>query len=100
MDHKLYNTHGKSLKKPYAILKIQFKKALGNPFFDFYNMDRKSSKNNFRIEIGTFSFQICFRNKYWSSGSGQTINAQICVLKKKIFGQYLKKSKNGFPIVF
>ena len=88
-------------------------------------------KKKFRIEIWTFSFQICFKNQFSTSGSGQTENTHIRVYayfqfdhfpKSKIdfesrfemrmyifqfkifflerFGQYLKKSKNGFPIVF
>jgi hypothetical protein len=31
----------------------------------------------FRIEIWTFSFQICFKNQFSTSGSGQTENTRI-----------------------
>ena len=50
----------------------------GYPFY----IDRNSSKKIFRIEIWTFSFQICFRNKFLTLGSGQTenyANTRICV---------------------
>ena len=33
-----------------------------------------------RIEIWTFFFQICFRNQFWTSRSGQTENAHIRIL--------------------
>ena len=42
----------------------------------------KLFKKKLRIEIWTFLFQICFRNKFWTSGSGQTenyANTRICV---------------------
>ena len=42
----------------------------------------KLFKKKFRIEIWTFSFQICFRNKFSTLGSGQTenyANTRICV---------------------
>ena len=48
-------------------------------FLTFLNIVRNSSKKKFRIEIWTFSFQICFRNKFLTSGSGQTENTQIGV---------------------
>ena len=87
-------------------------------------------QKKFTIEIWTFSFQICFQTQILTSESGQTENTQIRVYayfpfdhfpKSKInfesrfemrmsiflfknflerFGQYLKKSKNGFPVVF
>ena len=80
-----------------------------------------------RIEIWTFSFQICFGNKFWTLGSGQTENTQIRVFvyfpfdhfpKAKIDSEsrfemrmsiflfeafwsiFKKKSKNVFPVVF
>ena len=31
------------------------------------------------MKIWTFSFQICFWNQFWTLGSGQTENMQICV---------------------
>ena len=45
-------------------------------FFIFLNPDRNTSKI-FRIVIWTFSFQICFQNKFSTPGSGQTENMQI-----------------------
>ena len=36
-------------------------------------------QKKFRIEIWTLSFQICFKNQFSSSGSGQTENTRICV---------------------
>ena len=48
-------------------------------FFNFFIVGRNTSPKKFRIEICTFSFQICFRNQFWTLGSGQTENTQICV---------------------
>ena len=47
-----------------------------------FHIDRNSLKKKFRLEIWTFSFQICFWNKFLTSGSGQTenyANTRICV---------------------
>ena len=33
----------------------------------------------FRLEIWTFSFQICLWNQFWTLGSGKTENTQIHV---------------------
>ena len=51
-----------------------------NHFLTFLNTDRNAPKEKFRIEIWTFSFQICFKNKFLTSGSGKTENTQICVI--------------------
>ena len=51
---------------------------MGNPFFDFLNTDRNAPKNKFRIEIWTFSFEICFKNQFLTSGSCQTEKTRIC----------------------
>ena len=48
-------------------------------FLTFLNIGQNSLKKKFRIEIWTFSFQICFRNQVWTSGSGQTENTRIRV---------------------
>jgi hypothetical protein len=97
-------------------------------FLTFFKYWPKRSKKIFKIEIWTFSFQLGFQNQFSTSGSGQTENMQLSVFAyfqsdhfpklfwKQIwnenvhisilkiflerFGQYLKKSKNGFPIVF
>ena len=53
---------------------------MGNPFFDFLNTDQNAPKKKFRIEIWTFSFQICFENKFSTSGSGQTENTCILLI--------------------
>ena len=55
-----------------------FKIRLEINFLTFLDIDWNSFKK-IRIEIWTFSFQICFPNKFWSSGSGQTENTQIRV---------------------
>ena len=53
---------------------------MGNPFLYFLkNIGRNSSKQKFRIETGTFSFQICFQNQFWILGSVQTENVLINV---------------------
>ena len=96
---------------------------------NFLNADQNAQKK-FRTEILTFLFQICFQNQFLTSGSSQTENTQIRIFayfqfdhfpRSKIdfesrfemrmsiflilfflqrFGQYLKKSKIEFPIVF
>ena len=43
-----------------------------------------------RIEIWTFSFQICFRNKFLTLGSGQSENTQICVFAYFKFDHFPK----------
>ena len=48
-------------------------------FFTFLNTDQNAPKKKFRIEIWTFSFQICFKNKFLTSGSGPTENTHIRV---------------------
>ena len=35
---------------------------------------QNTTKIKFRREIWIFSFQICFQNKFWNLGSGQTEN--------------------------
>ena len=67
---------------------------MGNPFFDFLNTDQNAPKKKFRMEIWTFSFQICFQNQFWTSGSGQTKNMQIPVFAYFQF-DHLPKSKIG-----
>ena len=52
------------------------KKTRKNDFLKYWP---KRSKKNFRIEIWTFSFQICFKNQFLTSGSGQTENTRIHV---------------------
>ena len=58
---------------PNHFLKIQWEIH----FFTFLNTDQNAPKRKFRIEIWTFSFQICFKNQFSTSGSGPTENTQI-----------------------
>ena len=53
---------------PNHFLKIQWEIR----FWTFFCDDRNAPKKKFRIEIWTFSFEICFRNQFRTSGSGQT----------------------------
>ena len=65
--------------KPYPG-RITFSKYNGKSiFWLFLNIVRNSSRKKFRIEIWTFSFQICFRNQFLTLESGQTENTQIRV---------------------
>ena len=45
---------------------------------------------NFRIEIWTFLFQICFQNQFLTLGSGQTENTRICVFANFPFDHFPK----------
>ena len=74
---------------------------MGNPFFDFLNTDRNAPKKKFRIEIWTFSFQICFKNQFSTSGSGQTENTRIRVYVYFPFDHFPKSKidfKNRFEM--
>ena len=69
-------------------------------FLTFFNIDPNSSKKN-RIEIWILSFQICFRNQFWTLGSGQTENTQIRVFLYFPFDHIPKSkidSKNRFEM--
>ena len=59
----------------------------------------KLFKKKFRIEIWTFSFQICFRNQFSTSGSGQTENTQIRVFAYFQFDHF-PKSKIDSESIF
>ena len=50
---------------------------MGNPIFNFFFVDQKALWFFFTKEKWTFSFQNCFQNLLWTSGSGQTENMQI-----------------------
>ena len=52
-------------------------------FLTFKNTDRNAPNKIFWIEIWTFSFKICFRNQFSTSGSGQTENTQIRVFAQQ-----------------
>ena len=67
------------------ILKIQWEIH----FLTFLNTDRNAPKK-FRIEIWTFSFQICFRNQFWTLVSGQTENMQIRIFAYFRFDHFPK----------
>ena len=66
-----------------------------SPFLDFFKYWPKRSKKKFRIEIWTFSFQICFQNQFSTLGSGQTENTRI---REYVYFQFdhLPKSKIDF----
>ena len=57
------------------IIKIQWESHL----LTFSNTDRNIPKKKFRIEIWIFWFEICFKNQFSTSGSGETENTQIRV---------------------
>ena len=59
-------------------------------FLIFLIIGQNSSTKKFRIEICRFSFQICFRNQLWTSGSGQMENMQIHVLAYFPFDHFPK----------
>ena len=56
---------------------ITFRKYNGKSFFYFFKYWPKRSKKKFRTEIWTFSLQICFKNQFSTSGSGQTENRRV-----------------------
>ena len=74
-------------------VKSLFENTMGNPFFDFFLILTERKKNI--LEIGTFSFQICFCNQYWTSGSGQTENTQIRVYVYFLFDHFPKSKINS-----
>ena len=50
----------------------------------------KHSKNDIWSKIWIFSFQICFRNQFWTSGSVQTENTRIRTYVDFQFDHFLK----------
>ena len=56
------------------ILKIQWE-----IHFLTFKIVTEMLQKKFRIEIWTFSFQICIKNQFLTSGSGQTENTRIRV---------------------
>ena len=75
---------------------ITFGKYIGKSNFPlFLNTDRNAPKIFLRIETWTFSFQICFKNQFSTSGSGQTENTCI---RKYVYFQFdhFPKSKIDF----
>ena len=62
-----------SKNEPYAGQITFWKYNRKSIFWLFLNIDQNASKK-IRIEIWTFSFQICFWNHSWTSGSSQTKN--------------------------
>ena len=52
-------------------------------------------QKKFRIDIWTFSFQICFKNQFLNLGSGQTENTRIRVYMYFQFDHF-PKSKIDF----
>ena len=55
---------------------------------------KNALKKKFRIEIWTFSFQICFKNQFSTLGSGQTENARIRVFAHFPFDHFPKSKTN------
>ena len=66
-----------------------------NHFLTSLNTDRDAPKKKFRIEIWIFSFQICFKNKFSTLGSGQT---KYTCIRKYVYFQFdhFPKSKIYF----
>ena len=58
---------------------ITFWKYNGKSIIWLFEILTETLQKKLRIEILTFSFQICFRNQFSTSGSGQTENTQIRV---------------------
>ena len=81
----------KTLPRSNHFLKIQWKVY----FLTFLNTDRNAPKKKFRIEIWTFSFKICFKNQFSTSGRGQTENTRI---REYVYFQFdhFPKSKIDF----
>ena len=66
-------------KRDPTLAKSHFENTIENPFFDFLKYWPKRSKKKLRIEIWTFSFQICFKNQFLTLGSGETKNTRMIV---------------------
>ena len=64
-------------------------------FLTFLNSDQNAPEKKFRIEIWTFLFQICFKNQFSTSRSGQTENTCI---REYVYFQFdhFPKSKIDF----
>ena len=54
------------------LTKSLFENKMGNPFLKKKIVMIKTLKKEFRKEIWTFSFKICFWNQFRTSGSDQT----------------------------
>ena len=82
---------------------MTFYKYNGKSIIDFFNWPKRFKKK-FRIEIRTFSFQICFQNQLSTSGSFQTENTQIRMFAYFPFDhfpkQILKEKVNIFILFF
>ena len=75
---KLALWHEKKPLNPSAQdLKIQWEIQ----FSTFFVVGQNAPKFFFTIEIWTFSFQNCFRNQFWTFGSGQTENTANMYLR-------------------
>ena len=59
-------------------------------FWLFKILTETLQQKKFRIKIWTFSFQICFKNQFSTSGSGQTENTRIRVYVYFQFDHFLK----------
>ena len=77
---------------------IFFENTMENQFFGVFLLTETLQKQ-IRIELWTFSFQICFWNQFSTSGSGQTENTQIPVFFYFPFDHF-PKSKIDFESRF
>ena len=80
-------------------LSIHFIDTFSIPFCDIWSvihfiLTETLQQQKFRIEIWTFSLQICFRNKFLTLGSGQTKNSQI-----RVFLVFLYCGMGGFCLL-
>ena len=100
LSHKIWTKNSKEpigylhnwpLPEQHHFLKIQWEIH----FLTFLNTDRNAPKKKFWIEIWTFSFQICFKNQFSTSGSGQTENSRMRVYVYFQFDHF-PKSKIDF----
>ena len=71
----LFQKFFRSKKRPYPG-QITFWKYNGKSIFWLFKILTETLQKKFRIEKCIFSFQICFRNQFSTSGSGQTKNTQ------------------------
>ena len=67
-DLKLWIYRGLSLKNESALANWKFENTMGNSFFDFSKYWPIRSIFFFWTVLSTFSFEICFRNQFSTSG--------------------------------
>ena len=94
-SYKIWTKNSKTpivnrLKNLRQFWKYIFKIQCKIHFLIFFKYWPKHFKKIFWLEIWTFSFQICFRNQFWTSGSGQTKNTQIRIFAYFPFDHFPK----------